>query len=128
MVQKAKKATDFTVIPAPENNCVGCWFAGKQVNRLPMCWANIADNLVKQVFANNSGSCRGVIAVLADEVNLKKKQHKNMTALLFIILMIGAVKRWNRPTSDLAVILLITAFIIMAVFDWYMIIKGIKTL
>ena len=51
-----------------------------------------------------------------------------MTALLFLILMIVAVKRPNRPTSDLAVILLIIAFIAMAVFDWYMIIKGFKTL
>lgn len=51
-----------------------------------------------------------------------------MTALLFLILMIVAVKRPNRPTSDLAVILLVIAFIIMAVFDWYMIIKGLKTL
>lgn len=63
------KTTDFTVIPAPANKCAGCWFAGNSINRVPMCWANDSKNLVKQVFG---GSCKGVIAVLNDEVNIKK--------------------------------------------------------
>lgn len=73
MTFKGRKATDFTVLPAPANNCAGCWFAVNELNGVPICWANETATLVKQVFASSkNGSCKDVIAVLADEVNIKK--------------------------------------------------------
>lgn len=69
MIFKGQKANDFTLLPAPRNNCAGCWF----YNQKPRCTTRRATPFIKDVFLTNKGSCVGVIAVLVDEVDKLKK-------------------------------------------------------
>jgi hypothetical protein len=63
---KAKKAADFTVVPMRRDSCYGCYFSGRFVNQLPMCWELQSNTLVNEVFAHTGGSCFKRVAVLSN--------------------------------------------------------------
>lgn len=64
--------TTLIAISAPANECSGCWFANKKIKNIPLCWAQAVNTQVKNVFKTTGGSCKGLIAVSADEANAKK--------------------------------------------------------